>query len=156
MGLDMYLTAERYVSPYQHRPEERGLGDSIAELIGLPKVTDPDSEMGRVEGVTMRAGYWRKANQIHAWFVEHVQGGQDDCGDYRVSRDQLKDLRELCKQVQADPMRAEDLLPTQACFFFGSTGYGDEYMQDLSDTVRIVDFALSLPDCWEFEYHSSW
>jgi hypothetical protein len=23
-------------------------------------------------------GYWRKANAIHRWFVEHVQDGNDD------------------------------------------------------------------------------
>lgn len=154
MGLDMYLTANRYISPYALRPEERQIGDAISALVGLPKGTD--DEVGRIEGVSMRAGYWRKANQIHAWFVEHIQGGTDDCGDYYVSREQLRELGEACRQVQADPKRAEELLPTQGGFFFGSTAYGDDYMQDLADTVRIVDYALSLPDSWTFEYHSSW
>ena len=26
-----------------------------------------------------QVGYWRKANQIHNWFVENVQDGEDDC-----------------------------------------------------------------------------
>jgi len=45
-------------------------------------------------------GYWRKANQIHAWFVEHVQDGIDDC-DYHheVTQEILEELLEVCKTV---------------------------------------------------------
>ena len=41
-------------------------------------------------------GYWRKANAIHKWFVDNVQGGKDDCECYEVSKDHLKTLRNLC------------------------------------------------------------
>ena len=34
-------------------------------------------------------GYWRKANQIHKWFVDNVQDGVDDCGEYKVTKEQL-------------------------------------------------------------------
>lgn len=43
---------------------------------------------------------WRKANQIHAWFVENVQDGVDDCGCYIVSEDTLEELLGICKQVK--------------------------------------------------------
>lgn len=45
-------------------------------------------------------GYWRKANQIHKWFVKHVQNNVDDCGTYEVSVGQLRDLLALCKAVK--------------------------------------------------------
>ena len=41
--------------------------------------------------------YWRKANAIHKWFVDNVQGGEDDCREYPVSNDQLIELRDTCK-----------------------------------------------------------
>ena len=41
-------------------------------------------------------GYWRKANAIHRWFVDNVQGGADDCEFYEVTKDHLKTLRNLC------------------------------------------------------------
>ena len=44
-------------------------------------------------------GYWRKANQIHAWFVDNVQGGKDDCEEYSVSRSQLGQLLAVVKEV---------------------------------------------------------
>ena len=43
--------------------------------------------------------YWRKANQINNYFVNYVQGGNDDCGNYDVSKKQLEDLLYKCKEV---------------------------------------------------------
>lgn len=43
--------------------------------------------------------YWRKANAIHKWFVDNVQYGEDDCGSYEVSVEQLLELRDACKKV---------------------------------------------------------
>ena len=43
--------------------------------------------------------YWRKANHIHAWFVENVQNGQDDCGTYYVPEEKLRELLAVCKHV---------------------------------------------------------
>lgn len=188
MGLDMYLSASKWISPYQHSKEDREIGLRIAAIIGLPPAPDPEEETGHVEGVKVRAGYWRKANQIHAWFVQHVQGGQDDCGDYRVSREQLQELRDLCQRVIAgselipgtivtgyqyeagggkvattgvgkvieDSSLAQELLPAQAGFFFGSTEYDEWYLCDLEQTVQIIDRCLAMGEEWDFEYHSSW
>ena len=69
MGLDMYLTASKCF--YRGTPEEKAIKRRISKVIG----TDLD-----VKAVEFRLAYWRKANQVHAWFVEQVQGGKDDCG----------------------------------------------------------------------------
>ena len=44
--------------------------------------------------------HWRKANEIHNWFVENVQDGIDDC-DYHheVTEEMLELLRSTCKAV---------------------------------------------------------
>ncbi len=44
--------------------------------------------------------YWRKANEIHNYFVDYVQHGIDDCGTYDVSKKQLEDLLYKCKEVK--------------------------------------------------------
>ena len=51
------------------------------------------------EFVTDNIAYWRKANQIHRWFVENVQDGEDDCDVYRVKKKQLKALLETAEEV---------------------------------------------------------
>lgn len=43
--------------------------------------------------------YWRKANMIHNWFVENVQNGEDDCGTYEVTEENLADLLDICERV---------------------------------------------------------
>lgn len=46
-------------------------------------------------------GYWRKANMIHKWFVDNVQGGVDECQVTQVSKEQLLSLIHLCEEVSA-------------------------------------------------------
>lgn len=45
-------------------------------------------------------GYWRKANAIHNWFCDNVQGGVDNCGSYEVTKIQLTNLLDTCKLVK--------------------------------------------------------
>jgi cysteine desulfurase len=49
--------------------------------------------------VSIVAVYWRKANQIHAWFVQNVQEGVDECERHWVPREKLVELRDLCLDV---------------------------------------------------------
>ena len=100
-------------------------------------------------------GYWRKANAIHKWFVENCQGGEDNCATYTVVHEELKELKRVCEEVLQRPQEAEDLLPTQSGFFFGPTEYDEWYIQDLKDTIEIIEWALA-QDFDYFEYHSSW
>jgi hypothetical protein len=113
--------------------------------------------------------YWRKANQVHAWFVKNVQGGVDDCGDYPVTVDQLKELLNVCEQVKSkislkdgkirNTAVAEELLPTEGGFFFGSTDYDQYYLDDIKDTVDQVSAVIKKMQAdptMEVIYHSSW
>ena len=43
--------------------------------------------------------YWRKANQIHKWFVDNVQDGVDDCRDYLVTKEKIQELINICNQI---------------------------------------------------------
>lgn len=61
---------------------------------------DDKHQYGRDE-IIEQVGYWRKANQIHNWFIENVQGGEDDCDYYDVSREDLKELLDTCNVVLA-------------------------------------------------------
>jgi hypothetical protein len=130
MGLDMYLFAKEI--------------DTSRELV--------------VGGDEYCAITWRKANAIHKWFVKNVQGGVDDCGEYLVSPEKLKELSRLCKQCIDDVGKAEKLLPTSSGFFFGSTEYDEWYMEDLRDTSKKLDWALGEhPEkIYAFYYSSSW
>ena len=108
-----------------------------------------------IESVLFEYAYWRKANQIHQWFVDHIQDGNDDCRDYEVSGEKLLELVELCKQVlnRKDEEFSKGTLPTQAGFFFGSTDYDDYYYEDLESTIKQLENVH--PD-EVYTYSSSW
>ena len=152
MGLDMYLKGTRYLTTW-HTPDSEIRNQVQALFPELEKNRDT-----REYGIEVKTvvGYWRKANQIHYWFVHNVQNGVDDCGSYFVGREQLADLRQLCAKVLKVRELATELLPTSSGFFFGDTNYSDYYYQDLKETVRIIDEVMALPDVWDFEYQSSW
>jgi hypothetical protein len=151
MGLDMYLTARRFVSEFSE--DAKTLSTKLMQH--FPELAADQS----IQEVTVRLGYWRKANAVHKWFVDHCQEGNDDCGNYWVSRDHLNELRALCQQVLDFRHLAVDKLPTTGGFFFGGTDYDEYYFRDVENTVKIIDSALKLLDAekgWDIEYHSSW
>ena len=105
----------------------------------------------------VQVAYWRKANQIHKWFVDHVQDGNDNCEEYRVTRDQLQLLLDNCKLVLINKEEAPNLLPPQEGFFFGSYEYDEFYWQDIQDTIDQLEKILNeYPEDWDFKYQSSW
>lgn len=47
-----------------------------------------------------QVGYWRKANAIHEWLVNHVQDGEDDCCYHQeVTKGVIEGLLDTCEKV---------------------------------------------------------
>jgi hypothetical protein len=115
--------------------------------------------------VTIGAGYWRKANAIHAWFVDTCQDGVDECQPATVHPEQLALLRSLCVDAAAayldgDKTKAEEILSPRGGFFFGSTDVDEWWLEDVKSTIaqieRVISLAAALPGSVEFVYQSSW
>lgn len=147
MGLDMYLTAKRYI--YDFDDAGKALSDALEQF----KVNGM-----RVKELSYEAGYWRKANAIHQWFVDNVQDGVDNCGEYIVFTEQLEKLLELVNEVLRNKDKASELLPTASGFFFGSLIYDEGYFDDLIQTKAIIENVLSMEDSSRYDiyYSSSW
>jgi len=189
MGLDMYLNKRIYIGAnYEHNNvnveikiiKKNHKGEEQEVVIDPKKITY----------IEERAGYWRKANHIHKWFVDNVMGGEDECKDYSVSAEQLLELLKVCEEVVSKAKMVDgrlhtstsyqggektenyedgkvienveeiaELLPTERGFFFGSTDYNEWYLQDVKDTIKIInDLGLTGPDDYtnEYTYHPSW
>ena len=143
MGLDMYLSAKRYL----WEKDREGI-----EVKGF----DIPAPLELCE-VRCRAAYWRKANQIHGWFVRNLQGGEDNCRPFDVTREDLQALVDLCRKVLANRKLASKLLPPNEGFFFGNYEYDDYYFDELQRTADELTALLeALDDSWSFEYQSSW
>ena len=165
MGLDMYLSAKKYVEKIDwsamrdndsmdYAAATIPQWNSIVEIADMSHIADVNDIYG--VSVSVNAAYWRKANQIHKWFVDNVQDGNDNCGEYYVSHEQLKDLLDTCKSAVArkDPNQ----LPPQAGFFFGGTDIDEYYWRDIKNTIKQLDRLVKLPDFEKlsFYYSSSW
>lgn len=181
MGLDMYLYRRKYVKNWEHNPDRKW---SISVKLNGKEQKDSLP----VSYVVYDAGYWRKANAIHNWFIQNCAGGDHDRTTMYVGEEQLKELRDLCQKVvdtavvkkgkvyvgtRWTPEKGEEkmyedgttivnageiaeLLPTQSGFFFGSTDYDQWYLDDVKETISIIDKALENTEHCEFEYYASW
>ena len=146
----MYLEKRTYVRQWEHQKPEEQYNVEVTKG-GEPTNIKPE----RVTHIVEEIGYWRKQNQIHQWFVENVQNGVDNCGEYCVSKGQLEDLLEICKKILNDNLLAEELLPTASGFFFGGIEYDEWYFAGIENTIEILKEALSDTSA-DYYYSSSW
>lgn len=147
MGLDMYLRKHVYIGgKFEHR-NARGVVEIDLDVPEEHFKFDPKD----ISEIVLEVGYWRKANQIHKWFVDNCQNGVDECQLTYVPFEKLQELKGLCERALAE--NDHSLLPTQGGFFFGSTEIDDYYWDDLRDTIKIIE---PLKDDHCYYYHSSW
>lgn len=177
MGLDQYFTAAKTSfggSEYSKGTQEAVTFDAIIAALGFPREAVQDS----VE-VRAQVGYLRKANAIHAWLVEHIQGGEDDCRTAYFAPEKIAELRDTVRQIlgtvvkgepngehgyetypdlTVDAELANELLPPREGFFFGTYEIDAWYVDNLETADTILTNMLEhegLKDC-DFYYHSSW
>lgn len=182
MGLDMYLTKMPKIEGLSfelinqlnnqvcntYSTLEEALSSKNPAVAILEPYLKEKGESFKYISIQSDVGYWRKANQIHNWFVDAVQDGVDDCRKYTVSKEIIAYLLEIVESLLAiyedeglseefvDTARAT--IPTTSGFFFGSTEYDKYYVEDLEITKSILEFALESVD-FDNEYLvycSSW
>ncbi len=99
MGLDMYLTGEKYFYQNWEDPSQ-----------------DPTEDGFRVESHRLALGYWRKHPDLHGYIVQTFAGGVDDCQDIELN---VADMSTIITAIRAKS------LPHTEGFFFG-TSYDSE------------------------------
>ena len=182
MGLDMYLEGSFSTRAYE-RPTDQDYADmregKEVKIEQSSELKDALAAIG-FENAPIDHQYnhmtyvfpiitWRKANAIHKFFVDTCQEGNDNCQRHYVSRENLEELLETINTILAvkTPVarrtKAEELLPTEAGFFFGSEDYDDWYFQDLKRTKSILEKVFEYEEnaeagkCFDnFYYQSSW
>ena len=150
MGLDMYLNAKKYISNFDFVPSDRKQNAEIKNVLGF---LEEDFESVTV---SLQVAYWRKANYIHKWFVDNVQKGTDDCGEYWVPNEKMRELYHTCTKA-LETKDATILSPTEG-FFFGSTDIDQWYWNDIEYTKEKIKSLLEDKRLvgYDFYYNSSW
>jgi len=189
MGLDMYLYRTKKVDGLEVEDYEKvdnAISNLVNDFIDIEKSMSADdynpayvefnevvAERGKYSkwlSIFEDIGYWRKANQIHNFFVHECQDGIDECQLSIVTKEVLEDLLDRCKRVLKlkniylndgiikDGVGAEELLPTTSGFFFGGTEFNEWYFEDVAETKKLITKVLKETD---FDkqiicYRSSW
>lgn len=121
MGLDMYLDKRTFIGNEYRKPEEQvRIVVPVKQEEGWKQVIDAGLKIKteRITSITERVAYWRKANAIHAWFVREVQKGDDDCEEYRVEGEKLRELlATVCRVIDASA-----LVDGEVCHGFSFAG----------------------------------
>ncbi len=86
--------------------------------------------------------YWRKVNQIFAWFERRFDKEILNCQEYEVDKDMLTDLLRDINNVLNKKVEPQKVLPTQEGFFFGGTEYNEVYYNELKITKEKIEGVL--------------
>ena len=146
MGLDMYLSAKRYL--WNISDDDKALAEKIGAEVG-------GESLGQTKEVAREAFYWRKAWAIHHWFVINAQNGDDNCREYWVSRDLLRELLDTLQRVDKNPSLTEDILPLQADDADGIEWELEQVRRTIPALEKLINDE-SIKDQWDFYYQSSW
>ena len=162
MGLDMYLNVRHSQFVGDYYDESNGkLKHTLPKELEIFKDTYRNACTFSAE---YEIGYWRKANQIHKWFVDNCGNGIDECQDIYVRYNDLVELLNTVQKVLDNHELAKDLLPTCSGCFFGSEEYDEYYFKDLEDTKNIIATCIKFLDerkkaddnSWRVIYNASW
>ena len=113
MGLDMYLTGEKYLPTNWDKPEDNVTEDGF-----------------RLKSKELQLGYWRKHPNLHGYIVNTFAGGNDNpCQRIELSANSMRQIIEAVKN--------KDLPHTEGFFFGESDGSEDE------ETIEIFTKAIA-------------
>lgn len=93
MGLDMYLEKRTYIKNWSHMKKDQLTKVKITGK--KAKGIRPD----RISYIIEEMAYWRKANQIHDYFIRECADGDGNKTEMYVSVKQLEGLLERCRKV---------------------------------------------------------
>ena len=150
MGLDMYIERIYGLENLSDITHFNGITNVISGS-DIDEVHSEDYE-------TSQIAYWRKANQIHAFFEDQLANGElENCSYYEIPLDTLKLLLKRCNLVKSlmddrecgeseaiyklseeDLEYIQELLPTREGFFFGDTSYDEYYYDDIDSTIEQI------------------
>lgn len=161
MGLDMYFEAHKQTysifSKWEEQEGKVDLTNYPEDLKAIGEYIAADNFKSHSVDESFQIGYFRKFNALHKYIVNNYANGVDDCQPIRLTRDQIKEMHEICTKILEDHSKAAELLPTGDGFFFGSTDYDDFYfraVQKAEDLFTRIE--RDVPDTYTIIYQASW
>jgi predicted DNA-binding protein YlxM (UPF0122 family) len=132
MGLDMYLTANKYFYTIDDEEEAK----KIADIMGINKV---------VRSVTFRAMQWRKCYLVNDWFSDKLSD-HDIAQECEIDREDIEELLAECTNaLEGKPS------------YFDDNEVNDEFTFEMQTTKDGLEACLKdFPQSYWFTYSASW
>jgi len=141
MGLDMYLTGDKYVGGSLQSSFMDLCDEPFQEIDGKP-----------VDKIILELGTWRKHSKLHGYIVKNfAHNGEDDCQKIELTEDDLKRI--------VNAIRNKDLPKTEG-FFFGNDEIDEIHAKDNDENIKIFEDAIEWlgEHTWKHSvyYRASW
>lgn len=166
MGLDMYLYANKYdsKSTYSYDEEKKNKVSKTFYPRALNKLARKHADNNFLSKETFyQIGYWRKFNALHGFIVEHYAEGVDECQKIYLSKDDIKEILKILKEVKANPNSAMDIMPPTLGCCFGSQDIDGWFIKDVEYSVELFEDVLEMlekndkrKNYYEIYYQASW
>lgn len=130
MGLDMYMTARKYLRTQYEKTSEGVRALPKAKMDGMFETNAVEAEVS----------YWRKNHWLHGFIVEEFADGEDDCQQIVLREDDLRKIASRLEKWSEDPTA----LQPRDGFFFGSQddGWRDECRFRAADDAAQIRKAI--------------
>lgn len=116
-------------------------------------------EKEQEKGEAQEIGYWRKANQIRAFFASYApELIGENIEMLAVNKEMLLELKRRinCCLTERNENISSELLPTSQGFFFGSSEYDGWYYEQLENTLPIIEEALIAINNNNLVFYGEW
>lgn len=133
MGLDMYLTGEKYFIHDWEHPDRNQTEDGL-----------------RLKCRRLELGYWRKHPDLHGYIVENFANGVDNCHEIELS---VSDIQRIILAIESGD------LPKTIGFFFGESQNDEEQRNDAISILLDAKKWLEIEEegVWKSVYYrASW
>ena len=158
MGLDMYLTGDKYKRT-QYAKDENGefLRDDDG---GIIPINEDTVDGYRRSSQKLDLGYWRKHAPLHQLFVDAFADGEDNCRPIELSAEDLRWVANVLKGHAATSLPSNKKV-IRGCFF-GSEEYWDELREDAYEDAKVFEKAAEWlesdgDEYWHsVQYQASW
>ena len=99
--------------------------------------------------------YYRKFNALQGYFERNFQ--LENCGRILITKEIREDLLNIINEILEDHNKAEELLPVQQGFFYGTYEYDDFYFQDIYSLEKdLIHMKFIDYDNYDLYYTSNW
>ena len=142
MGLDQYITIRHKSTNVAYEKWNNYWKLSDEERKNVREPNEPEKDL--------ILGYFRKHHSIHQWFVKNIQNGNDDCGRYKVSVNELETLKKLCEEIMSHVAK-EKAEPK-----FYTTNDGRQYEMFQYDKYTIDEEGKKIIDELLPSHYQSW